>query len=784
MTQVRQYAGPEGSGTYQDTIMTYDGYGRLQSQHAPEQSSGTATVWTYNPDDTTNTITDARGASQTFSYNARHLKTSITYASGGSGASASAQVSFSYDAAGNRSTMTDGLGSKTYHYNELSRLTHETRQFSVGTFGISYTYNLAGQVTGVTDPFGASFSYTRDVQGQLKAVTGSPFAGTTTYITDVLYRAWGAPKSVSYAGSNSTIAFNARLKPTEFRLTNSTGGSIMRENYSYHADARVAALTDLDDTAGSNPPVSLRFLSRAFIYDQLGRVTNGYGTGNAGQGVPFSQDYSYDAFGNMTMRAGRYYNYNFSGPITDTATYISNRRTGWSYNSDGEVTSTPLTSTDQPRTMTYDAAGRMVTSVETGAFNTTTYTASYDGDGEVAYESSTISPGTSESSYLVRSSVLEGEVLTRLDQFGNKKVTHVPADGLLFATQNAGTSGPFVLLTKRNPFGTSETTKAVYDPLGNYVPFQAHGSPQPPPGSFSSASMRGLAASQANPYSSAVGCMIDGLPTTCNRVQQAINRGEAKKLIIDARGQNPNAALATMGWFLVEHQVKPQRPSRPKRLGPSRPNPSPGNKDPFNVGSNEVTTWGFRLVAFEQPQNTLITNDPSTIDNKGSGQDCDISVSFTGDSINGMKNGGNYYLGNPGLGFTVSISKLGKGGIARIGPNKVDPKGRWVLQQLVNLTYWTVREGDTAPQVGHEPTFEDDIRPASIIRHDNKSGGWIDHPGPNLKNADGKLIIAHHSKWNILIKAMNGKKECYLGFHAEMTFSNGFFRVNWGPGLY
>ena len=122
----------------------------------------------------------------------------------------------------------------------------------------------------------------------------------------------------------------------------------------------------------------------------------------------------------MTVRAGRYYNYNFSGPITDTATYINNRRTGWSYNADGEVTSTPLTSTDQPRTMTYDAAGQMVSSVETGTFNTTTYTASYDGDGEVAYESSTISPGTSESSFIVRSSVL-GEVLTRLNQFGNKK---------------------------------------------------------------------------------------------------------------------------------------------------------------------------------------------------------------------------------------------------------------------------------------------------------------------------------------------------------------------------
>ena len=37
VTQVRQYAGPEGSGTYQDTTMTYDGYGRLKTRHVPEQ---------------------------------------------------------------------------------------------------------------------------------------------------------------------------------------------------------------------------------------------------------------------------------------------------------------------------------------------------------------------------------------------------------------------------------------------------------------------------------------------------------------------------------------------------------------------------------------------------------------------------------------------------------------------------------------------------------------------------------------------------------------------------
>lgn len=178
-------------------------------------------------------------------------------------------------------------------------------------------------------------------------------------------------------------------------------------------------------------------------------------------GVPYTQSYTYDAFGNMTSRVGSYYNYTFQPPSSDTATYTNNRRSNWSYNADGEVVSTPLTNTDQPRTMTYDAAGRMLTSVETGQSNTITYSVSYDGDGQVVFESSNTSPGTSESSYIVRSTVLGGEVLTRLDQSGNKKSTHVPAEGFLFATQrSSGAPGAFVEFTHRNPHEVTETSRA------------------------------------------------------------------------------------------------------------------------------------------------------------------------------------------------------------------------------------------------------------------------------------------------------------------------------------
>jgi YD repeat-containing protein len=74
VTLLRQWAGAEnGGGAYQDTTSSYDGYGRLQTKHVPEQNAGTTTVYVYNADDTIQSVTDARGASATYSYNNRHL---------------------------------------------------------------------------------------------------------------------------------------------------------------------------------------------------------------------------------------------------------------------------------------------------------------------------------------------------------------------------------------------------------------------------------------------------------------------------------------------------------------------------------------------------------------------------------------------------------------------------------------------------------------------------------------------------------------------------------------
>ncbi|HKV35769.1 MAG TPA: LamG-like jellyroll fold domain-containing protein [Pyrinomonadaceae bacterium] len=617
VTNLRQYAGTDASTTYQDTTSAYDGYGRIQSQHLPEYSAGTSTTITYRADDTVEKITDARGASQTFTQNNRHLVTNVTYTvPAGSGITVPSPVSFVYDGAGNRKSMTDGLGTQSYQYDLLSQMTQETRQLSVGSFSINYSYNLGGQLAGVTDPFGASFSYTRNSQGQIKAITGSSYGGVTSYVTDVDYRAWGAAKSATFVSSNWTTAYNARQLPTQYRLTqNSTGTSIIRENYTYYGDGQIATLTDLDDTGGISPPSTLRFLSRAYSYDHVGRVINGHGTGTANQRVPFNQSYSYDTFDNMTSRAGAYYDYTSIVSVTDNGTYTNNRRSGWTYDANGELLATPASSTDQARTMTYDAAGNLLSVVETGSISTN-YSATYDGDGQIVYESTSVS-GTSDSGYAIRSTVLGGEVLTRLNSAGNKKVTHVPTMGFLVASQ-AGGPTPVVVVSHLNPFGTTASGKKVIDPLGNNIPFQGYGDPRPPAGSYTSASMSGLVASLANPHSYGNGCLLDGTPVNCSLAMRLLGNGSAGRCpendcgprVVD--GKLSPIGLTEQGWVAwVQKKKNPptlKTPPTRHEIAGRRKFRAERGLNPYGVGDNEQAQFDLGIIR------TLVTNTLSTTD--------------------------------------------------------------------------------------------------------------------------------------------------------------------------
>jgi YD repeat-containing protein len=410
LTNVKEQVGE--TGAEQNTVLSYDGHGRLATRQRPIESGPSS--YLYNADDTLQTMTDPRGVVTTYSYNNRHLVTNIAYSGGGSGVVALDADTFSYDDAGNRTAMANGVVSKSFVYNQQSQMISETHQFNglAQAHMLQYEYNLAGQVKKVTDPWDNSVSYAFDKAGDVTAITGTGFAdinqwtnrAVSQFASTVKYRAWGGLKSFSngnFATEKTNFAFNydERLQMTRF----DAGGTLIT-NHNYYADGRAKDV--LKDAS------SVLDFDRHYGYDHAARLTSAT-TGNSQPGTtPYHLTYAYDVWGNTTSRTG----YHWGQGLTSFApTYNNNRHTGWTYDAAGNVTDNSGPNVQNPA-MKYDAAGRLANFIN-GAFFAYLNEHGYDGDSQRVHYSSTLinsSPVQSTRSYYLRSSVLGGEIIAEV----------------------------------------------------------------------------------------------------------------------------------------------------------------------------------------------------------------------------------------------------------------------------------------------------------------------------------------------------------------------------------
>jgi RHS repeat-associated protein len=344
----------------------YDGHGRLQTRTTPEQG---AVNYTYNADDTVNVITDARLVTTTYGYNNRHQVTSLTYnvtADPTGLTAATATVNFAYDAAGNRTSMSDGLGSATYSYNNLSQMESETRSFTglSTTYNLGYEYSLAGELQKVTNHWGAKVSYSYDKAGRLQNVTGADYANVPNYATSLTYRAWGAIKGMHLPGGTTgfdlNTAYDDRLRLTTWNVAGVQGYNYHYDDYYHERTGRVTFaehITDQDHT-----------LDRSYEYDLVGRLAISHSGAEARAHVlngqwgttdgPYSQGYDYDQWGNVSHKYGWGGEVQGGGAGQSSDIYYSytgNRRDGSGYDAAGNVRN------DGSQTFVYDATGQQTT---------------------------------------------------------------------------------------------------------------------------------------------------------------------------------------------------------------------------------------------------------------------------------------------------------------------------------------------------------------------------------------------------------------------------------------
>ncbi len=496
VTSSIQYAGAASvNSPHQDVTMEYDGHGRIKTQHRPEQNANTATTYNYNADDSIQSVVDARGASVNYTYNSRGLVGQISSTvPTGSTIPVAPTVAFAYDNIGNRTSMTDGLGSVAYEYNQLSQMTSETRQFSDtlanaplanNSFRLEYDYTFSGQLKSLKDPYGQQFNYAYDKVGRLNSVAGATaFAGITNYASNPGYNARGTLTALHYGNGveMAITGFNNKLQATDFEIKKGAT-SIIKKQYQFYNDGSLKFSKDLNDAK----------YDRSYKYDHLGRTVEGRSgaeargqTDTAGN-IPYRTSYGYNAFGNITETSAVNYS---SLPQTTSNTFTNSRNPNWSYDADGNTIS------DEQAVYQVDAAGRMFSTTERDPNDSSQMLPptllSFDGTGQNVKRIRNYlagNPGNNQmqTSYFINSSVL-GKTVSETNGTGAKVKTYVHANGTLVAEQQMAWNGynqeEWVLFNHRDASGASlQKTRengalesvsngyrsAEFDPLGQDV---------------------------------------------------------------------------------------------------------------------------------------------------------------------------------------------------------------------------------------------------------------------------------------------------------------------------
>src|SRR6266568_3368775 len=381
--------GPSQTRTY-----VYDALGRILSATTPEAGrvcfgsviGSTCNADGYDSFDNLQKRTDARGVLTSYGYDGLNRLTSIGYNVGTSGVPATPGVSFTYgtNAAqfnnGRLITMTDGVGSESYTYNNLGQMPQLQKVINGTTYTTSYTFNLASELTQTTYPSNRVVQQSVDAIGRLCEIAPSTTGcGTATspYATGYTYNVGSQATGFKY-GNGIFAAFGyssdrLQLNCLDYSTTNRNGTCAHDSTtkfgltYSYGTSGSnnglIGGITDSVDT-GRNA---------TYTYDALYRLTNASTPGSTNYPA-WGLSETYDRYGNRSAQSISSGCTGITCPTNsvtpDTAT---NRISGspYSYDANGNMTN------DGSNTLVYDGENHAVSATNGGSSGAYTY----DGNG-------------------------------------------------------------------------------------------------------------------------------------------------------------------------------------------------------------------------------------------------------------------------------------------------------------------------------------------------------------------------------------------------------------------
>ncbi|MBY0240936.1 MAG: hypothetical protein K2X55_16610, partial [Burkholderiaceae bacterium] len=309
------------------TSYTYNGFGDILTRTSPDTG---VTTYTYDNGGRVQTETRADNKTTTYAWDKLDRRTTRTVNG--------VTETFSYDGGtygkGRLTGLSDASGSTTYIYNIYGQLISQVNVIGGASYTTSWVYDTAtGRNTGMTYPGSLTISYSYDTAGRVSGVTSNLGTIADTLLrqpaTNALY-GWrfgnGLPRMVTL--------------DTDGRITQLDSQMAHKLTYGYTTNTNT--INKIDDGINSTQSTSV------INYDENDRVK---GITRSGDDQSIAWDYS----GNRTSstRAGAGSTYTLDGASNRITSISGGINRAFGYDVLGNVTS------DTGRTLAYDDFNRM-----------------------------------------------------------------------------------------------------------------------------------------------------------------------------------------------------------------------------------------------------------------------------------------------------------------------------------------------------------------------------------------------------------------------------------------
>ena len=356
------------------TTYTYNAQG-----HETSQTIGSQT-WTmaYNANGNLVQTVDPDGRTATYTYDAMNRKTGVTYSwgNGASGATAPA-VTWSYDKLGERTQMTDGVGTHTYTYDSQGRLLTADTVSPSGSQNFSYDYSTPGEIS-ETYPDHTAVTYHTDDGGNLLGISvpaqsdGSPAFKTgnmlpTTGVTQGATQI-AAAAATAATGGTTPEAPSGTLYPDGLLAytftqpqTNSQGAATMASGTAFYT----ASMANSANSSNPDPPQGAYIAEADYNGNLLSERWLTVPANGQTQGNEMTLDYGYNGGAVET-------------PVLEGSD-AGVQLTGWS-----STYNTPTSQSQQSGSYTYDTDGNPTVITNNGLSGNWHWNFGYNDAGEIA----------------------------------------------------------------------------------------------------------------------------------------------------------------------------------------------------------------------------------------------------------------------------------------------------------------------------------------------------------------------------------------------------------------